>query len=121
MAITVTIGSFVLVLCGARGKTRTAFGSQEWLKRAMVGEILTPIGVRDGDVTVNALVVNCFSLAEDVHDWGLRNTHAGDKVNKTGNRVNPIRGEFSHRFKSKVSNEGVGHMSVELGRLLITG
>lgn len=58
--ITDAIGSFVLALCGARGKTGTAFGAQEWLKRAMIGEMLTPIGVRVGDATVNALVVNCL-------------------------------------------------------------
>jgi hypothetical protein len=29
IATTTVIGSFLLVLCGGRGKTRTAFGSQE--------------------------------------------------------------------------------------------
>jgi len=31
------------------------------LKRATVGEMQTPIGVNDGSVTANALVVNCMN------------------------------------------------------------
>ena len=43
----------------ARGNTITAFGSQEWLQNAAAGDAHIPIGVRDGAVRVNVLVVNC--------------------------------------------------------------
>ena len=43
-----------------RGKTTTAFGSQEWLIRAISGETVTPKGVSDGDVRVNVFVVNWY-------------------------------------------------------------
>lgn len=43
---------------GARGKTITAFGRQEWLNNAAVGETQVPRGNSVGDVRVNVLVVN---------------------------------------------------------------
>ena len=43
---------------GARGNTITAFGSHEWLANATEGAMQIPIGVRDGSVRVNVLVVN---------------------------------------------------------------
>jgi hypothetical protein len=36
----------------------TAFGSQEWLIKAMAGEIEAPIGVKVGVVTAKVLVTN---------------------------------------------------------------
>lgn len=42
-----------------QGKTTTAFGQQEWLKSAIVGEMETPIGVREGEERVKVFVVNC--------------------------------------------------------------
>lgn len=42
-----------------RGKTTTAFGSQEWLMRATIGDTHTPVGVNVGVVTENVLVMNC--------------------------------------------------------------
>jgi hypothetical protein len=45
----------------ARGKTTTAFGSQEWLISAMGGETATPSGVKEGAVNVSEFVVNCTS------------------------------------------------------------
>lgn len=36
----------------------TAFGSHEWFSSAMMGEIHTPIGDKDGDVNVKVFVVN---------------------------------------------------------------
>jgi hypothetical protein len=44
--------------CLARGNTITAFGRQEWLIKAGVGEIAMPIGLRVGVVKVNEFVVN---------------------------------------------------------------
>jgi len=57
-AMTCMSGSCVGGVLGERGNTMTAFGSQEWLIRAMSGEIETPSGVKEGVEIVNAFVMN---------------------------------------------------------------
>lgn len=54
---------------GKDGKTTTAFGVQEWLKRAVRGEIDTPIFVRSvGDVREKEFDVNYDSCAARMND-----------------------------------------------------
>ena len=50
-------GGWPLVL-EERGNTMTALGTQEWLKRAAMGEIHVPRGSREGDASVKVLIVN---------------------------------------------------------------
>lgn len=60
------------------GKTTTAFGQHEWLKRATVGEMATPIVVRVGEDRVKVLVVNCQRKKARVH-LGTRGEERGDR------------------------------------------
>ena len=57
-AMTCIKGSRVDVVSDVRGKTTMALGSQEWFRRATVGEIEIPIGVSVGVVTENVFVMN---------------------------------------------------------------
>lgn len=58
MAITCINGSCVFAFPDERGKTTTAFGSQEWLISAIRGDTDAPSGVSDGSLTVKVFVTN---------------------------------------------------------------
>lgn len=55
-------------LDAARGKTTTAFGSQEWLMRATEGATQAPSGLSVGVVTVKVFVVNYVRVSHGQKD-----------------------------------------------------
>lgn len=61
------------VLSGNEGNTTTAFGTHEWLIKAVTGEIETPMLDRSvGHVSANELDTNCETPAGRSRGFSLR-------------------------------------------------
>lgn len=55
----ITSMPFQVLAAPPAGNTTTAFGSQEWLNRAVTGDIAKPIGSKEGDDRVKLFEANC--------------------------------------------------------------